>query len=60
MGYYSSAFKKRFTPTKFPELIIDGITLERETVTSFWMDLLIKLPYGKLVVTQFPPECLNA
>ena len=41
MGYYSSAFKKRFTHTKFPELFIDGITLERETVTSFWMDLLI-------------------
>ena len=27
--------KKRFTPTKFPELFIDGITLERETVTKF-------------------------
>ena len=60
MGYYSSAFKKRFTRTKFPELFIDGITLERETVTSFWMDLLIKLPYGKLIVAQFSPKCLNA
>ena len=28
-------FKKRFMPTKFPELFIDGITLERETVTKF-------------------------
>ena len=27
--------KKRFMPTKFPELFIDGITLERETVTNF-------------------------
>ena len=27
--------KKRFMPTKFPELFIDGITLERETVTKF-------------------------
>ena len=26
---------KRFMPTKFPELFIDGITLERETVTKF-------------------------
>ena len=29
--------KKRFMPTKFPELSIDGITLERETESlSFW------------------------
>ena len=27
--------KKRFMPTKFPELLIDGITRERETVTKF-------------------------
>ena len=27
--------KKRFMPTKFPELFTDGITLERETVTKF-------------------------
>ena len=27
--------KKRFMSTKFPELFIDGITLERETVTKF-------------------------
>ena len=27
--------KKRFMPTKFPERFIDGITLERETVTKF-------------------------
>ena len=27
--------KKRFRPTKFPELFIDGIALERETVTKF-------------------------
>ena len=27
--------KKRFMPTKFSELFIDGITLERETVTKF-------------------------
>ena len=27
--------KKRFMPTKFPDLFIDGITLERETVTKF-------------------------
>ena len=27
--------KKRFMPTKFPELFIDGITLKRETVTKF-------------------------
>ena len=27
--------KKRFMPTKFSELFIDGITLERETVTWF-------------------------
>ena len=27
--------KKRFPPTKFPELFVDGITLERETVTKF-------------------------
>ena len=26
--------KKRFMPTKFPELFIDGITLKRETVTK--------------------------
>ena len=25
---------KRFMPTKFPELLIDGITLKRETVTK--------------------------
>ena len=27
--------KKRFMPTKFLELFIDGITLKRETVTKF-------------------------
>ena len=27
--------KERFMRTKFPELFIDGITLERETVTKF-------------------------
>ena len=27
-------------PTKFPELFIDGITLERETVTKF-LDVII-------------------
>ena len=27
--------KKRFMPTNFPELFIDGITLKRETVTKF-------------------------
>ena len=27
--------KTRFMPTKFRELFIDGITLERETVTRF-------------------------
>ena len=27
--------KKPFMSTKFPELFIDGITLERETVTKF-------------------------
>ena len=27
--------KKRFMPTKFPELFTDGITLEREIVTKF-------------------------
>ena len=27
--------KKRFMPTKFPELFIDGINLKRETVTKF-------------------------
>ena len=27
--------KKRFMPTKFPELFINGITLKRETVTKF-------------------------
>ena len=25
-------YEKRFLPTKFPEIFIDGITLERETV----------------------------
>ena len=29
------ASKKRFIPTKFPDLFIDTITLERETVTKF-------------------------
>ena len=28
--------KKRFMPTKFPELFIDSITLKRETVTKFF------------------------
>ena len=27
--------KKRFMPTKFPELFVDGITLERKTFTKF-------------------------
>ena len=28
--------KKRFMPTKFSELFIDGINLKRETVTKFF------------------------
>ena len=36
MDYFSPTSKKPFMPTKFPELFIDGITLERETVTKFW------------------------
>ena len=43
----------------FQNYSLMALTLERETVTSFWMDLLIKLPYGKLIVAQFSPECLN-
>ena len=27
--------KKRFMPTKFPELFVEGITLERKTFTKF-------------------------
>ena len=34
MDYFYPSCKKRFMPTKFPELFIDGITLERETVTK--------------------------
>ena len=32
--FYSTS-KKRFMPTKFPELFIDVITLQSETVTKF-------------------------
>ena len=32
---FYAASKKRFMPAKFPELFIDDITLERETVTKF-------------------------
>ena len=32
---FDPASKKRFMPTKIPELFIDEITLERETVTKF-------------------------
>ena len=32
---FHSTSRKCFMPTKFPELLIDGITLEKETVTKF-------------------------
>ena len=32
--------KKRFMPTKFPELFINGIGLEKETVTKF-LDVIV-------------------
>ena len=35
MDYFYPTFKKRFMPTKFPELFTDEINQERETVTKF-------------------------
>ena len=44
---FHTTSKKRFLPTKFPELFIDGI--KRETVTKF-----------SGVLIQFPPRFLKA
>ena len=49
--------KKRFTPPKFPELFVDGITLKRETVTKFlgvFIDETVTWkPYINTVSTRF-------
>ena len=37
--------KKRFIPTKFRELFIDGITLEQETFAMFLKYLLMKISH---------------
>ena len=46
--------KKRFMLAKFLELFTNGITLERETVTKFLGELLMKMSHGKPILTQFP------
>ena len=57
--YYPTS-KKPFMLTEFPELFIDGVTLERETVTKFLVYLLMKMSHGKIMSTQFPPRFLKA
>ena len=42
-------------PTKFPELFIDGLTLERETVIKF-----LDASDGKFILTQFRSRVLKA
>ena len=52
--------KKRFMPTKLPELSINSIIMERETVTkSFVGYLLTNMPQGKRILTQFFPRLLG-
>ena len=55
--------KKRFIPTNFPELFLDGMTLERETVTTILgVHVDMKRPYshGETILTQFLPRFLKA
>ena len=52
--------KKRSMPTKFPELFIDGKTLERETVTKFLGVIIDEMSHGKPTLTQFPERFLKA
>ena len=40
-------------PSKFPELFMDGITLERETVTKFLGVIIDENVNGKPILTQF-------
>ena len=48
--------------TKFLELFIVSITLEKETLNTntkslrFWEYLLMKRSYGKTILTQLPPR----
>ena len=51
--------KKRFMPTIFAELFINGITLERETVTKFLGVIIDENVIWKPILAQFPQRFLK-
>ena len=46
-------------PTKFRELFIDGIALERETVSKFLGVIIDENVTWKAYITQFPQRTLK-